>query len=197
MNLREQQDAVEFFMSLFESIDEGLKELNCKQLMSATLGGCFSDQKICQDCPHRYSKDEPFSVLSVDIRNHSSLTDSLEQYVRGEILEGADAYHCDKCDKKVKIRMVPIALSGVTKEAMLLIFYSPFSSFFHAGCQVVTVKRLCVSKLPPVLAIQLKRFEYDYERVCAIKYNDYFEFPRVLDMEPYTGKCIIMRRGRE
>lgn len=101
VNLREQQDAVEFFMSLFESIDEGLKALNCEQLMSATLGGCFSDQKICQDCPHRYSKDEPFSVLSVDIRNHSSLTDSLEQYVRGEILEGADAYHCDKCDEKV------------------------------------------------------------------------------------------------
>lgn len=56
--------------------------------------------------------------------------------------------------------------------------------------QVVTVKRLCVKKLPPVLAIQLKRFEYDYERVCAIKFNDYFEFPRILDMEPYTGEKV-------
>jgi ubiquitin carboxyl-terminal hydrolase 9/24 len=55
--------------------------------------------------------------------------------------------------------------------------------------QVVTVKRLCVKKLPPILAIQLKRFEYDYERVCAIKFNDYFEFPKDLDMEPYTGEC--------
>lgn len=62
------------------------------------------------------------------------------------------------------------------------------SSFFCKLFQVVTVKRLCVRKLPPVLAIQLKRFEYDYERVCAIKFNDYFEFPRVLDMEPYTGE---------
>lgn len=53
--------------------------------------------------------------------------------------------------------------------------------------QVVTVKRLCVKKLPPILAIQLKRFEYDFERVCAIKFNDYFEFPRHLDMDPYTG----------
>ncbi|XP_055852640.1 probable ubiquitin carboxyl-terminal hydrolase FAF isoform X2 [Episyrphus balteatus] len=151
VNLREQQDAVEFFMSLFESLDEGLKALGQNQFMVNTLGGSFSDQKICQECPHRYSKEEPFSVFSVDIRNHSSLTESLEQYVKGEILEGADAYHCDKCNKKV-----------------------------------VTMKRLCVRKLPPVLAIQLKRFEYDYERVCAIKFNDYFEFPRVLDMEPYT-----------
>lgn len=103
MNLREQQDAVEFFMSLFESLDEGLKGLGHPQLMGATLGGSFSDQKICQECPHRYSKEEPFSVFSVDIRNHSSLTESLEQYVKGELLEGADAYHCDKCDKKVNI----------------------------------------------------------------------------------------------
>lgn len=88
-------------MSLFESLDEGLKALGHTQLMNNTLGGSFSDQKICQECPHRYSKEEPFSVFSVDIRNHSSLTESLEQYVKGELLEGADAYHCDKCDKKV------------------------------------------------------------------------------------------------
>ena len=75
-------------MSLFETIDEGLKALGHSQLMAATLGGSFSDQKICQECPHRYSKEEPFSVFSVDIRNHSSLTDSLEQYVKGELLEG-------------------------------------------------------------------------------------------------------------
>lgn len=148
-------------MSLFESLDEGLKALGHPQLMGSTLSGCFSDQKICQECPHRYSKEEPFSVFSIDIRNVSSLTDSLEQYVKGELLEGADAYHCDKCDKKV-----------------------------------VTVKRMCVRKLPPVLAIQLKRFEYDYERVCAIKFNDYFEFPRFLDMEPYTGKKNALKSIR-
>ncbi len=35
------------------------------------------------------------------MRNHSNLLDSLEQYVKGELLEGVDAYYCDKCDKKV------------------------------------------------------------------------------------------------
>lgn len=60
---------------------------------------------------------------------------------------------------------------------------------------MVTVKRLCVRKLPPVLAIQLKRFEYDYERVCAIKFNDYFEFPRLLDMEPYTVYGLAKLEG--
>lgn len=53
------------------------------------------------------------------------------------------------------------------------------------------MKRLCLNKLPPVLVIQLKRFEYDFEKVCAIKFNDYFEFPRDLDVEPYTGKLLL------
>lgn len=56
VNLREQQDAVEFFMSLVESLDEALKALSQDQFMSKTLGGSYSDQKICQGCPHRYNK---------------------------------------------------------------------------------------------------------------------------------------------
>lgn len=54
VNLREQQDAVEFFMSLVESIDEALKALGQEQIMSKILGGSYSDQKICKGCPHRY-----------------------------------------------------------------------------------------------------------------------------------------------
>lgn len=82
------------------------------------------------------------------------------ELILGELLEGADAYFCEKCSKKV-----------------------------------VTVKRLCVKKLPPILGIQLKRFEYDFERVCAIKFNDYFEFPRDLDMEPYTVSGLAKLEG--
>ena len=37
--------------------------------------------------------------------------------------------------------------------------------------QVDTVKRMCVKKLPKVLVIQLKRFDYDWERcVCHCLY---------------------------
>ena len=58
-----------------------------------------------------------------------------------------------------------------------------------------TIKRLCVKRLPPILVIQLKRFDYDYERECAIKFNDYFEFPRELDMEPYTVAGLAKIEG--
>jgi len=52
-NLREQQDAEEFFMSLIESLDEALKALGHEQIMGKIFGGSYSDQKICKYCPHR------------------------------------------------------------------------------------------------------------------------------------------------
>ena len=62
--------------------------------------------------------------------------------------------------------------------------------------KVDTVKRTCFKKLPPILAIQLKRFDYDWERETPIKFNDYFEFPRELDMEPYTVQGLAKAEGK-
>ncbi|KAK7089931.1 ubiquitin carboxyl-terminal hydrolase 9X-like isoform X2 [Littorina saxatilis] len=160
VNLREQHDALEFFNSLVDSLDESLKSLSQLPLLEQHLGGSFADQKICKDCPHRYQREEAFTTLNVDIRNHQNLFESLEQYVKGDLLEGANAYRCEKCDKKVD-----------------------------------TVKRLVIRKLPKILAIQLKRFDYDWERECAIKFNDYFEFPREFDMEPYTVQGLAKIEG--
>ncbi|CAG0908028.1 unnamed protein product [Cyprideis torosa] len=69
--------------------------------MSDILGGSFSDQKICKGCPHRYSLEAPFTVWSIDIRNHCNLINSLEEFVKGDLLEGDNAYDCDKCQQKV------------------------------------------------------------------------------------------------
>ncbi|KAK0066423.1 ubiquitin carboxyl-terminal hydrolase FAF-X isoform X1 [Biomphalaria pfeifferi] len=160
VNLREQHDALEFFNSLVDSLDEALKALNQPSILSQVMGGSFADQKICKDCPHRYQREEAFTTLNVDIRNHANLFESLEQYVKGDLLEGENAYHCEKCNKKVD-----------------------------------TVKRLLIRKLPKILAIQLKRFDYDWERECAIKFNDYFEFPRELNMEPYTVQGLAKIEG--
>ena len=40
---------------------------------------------------------------------------------------------------------------------------------------------------PPVLQLQLKRFEYNVERDMNVKVNDRFEFPTHLDLSPYTA----------
>lgn len=53
VNLREQHDALEFFNSLVDGLDEALKSLGYVPILTRVLGGSFADQKICKDCPHR------------------------------------------------------------------------------------------------------------------------------------------------
>jgi ubiquitin carboxyl-terminal hydrolase 9/24 len=101
VNLREQQDAVEFFLRLIDLVDEALKALGFEQKLTKVLSGVYSDQKICKTCPHRYSKEQPFTVVNVDIKNFNNLQDSLQEYCKGELLDGSNAYYCERCDKKV------------------------------------------------------------------------------------------------
>lgn len=49
-----------------------------------------------------------------------------------------------------------------------------------------TMKRLSICRLPEILIIHLKRFEYDLERGMRIKVHDRLEFPMILDMYPFT-----------
>ena len=53
INLRDQHDAMEFFNSLVDSLDEALKAHGQTTILQKVLGGSFADQKICKDCPHR------------------------------------------------------------------------------------------------------------------------------------------------
>ena len=57
------------------------------------------------------------------------------------------------------------------------------------------MKGMSVKRLPQILAIQLKRFGYDWENNAATKFNDYFEFPRNLDMTPYTALGLAQAKG--
>ena len=150
INLHEQQDAFELFNNLTDQVDDVLKARGENRIYQSQFGGEFVDQKICVECPHRSDLVEPFMSLSVSIRT-GNLDDSLEQFVKGEVLEGDNAYLCEECDEKR-----------------------------------TTLKRMCIKTLPNVLVIHLKRFDYDWERNKAFKFDDYFSFPNQLDMLPYT-----------
>ena len=41
--------------------------------------------------------------------------------------------------------------------------------------------------LPPVLHLQLKRFEYDYVKDCTLKINDRYKFGLKLKLDPYVA----------
>ncbi|VDM30351.1 unnamed protein product [Hydatigera taeniaeformis] len=158
VNYLEQHDAQEFFSCLVEHVDDAMKICGMPKAIENVIGGIFEDQKICIECPHRYQQEESFLMIDVDIQNRSTLCESLEEYVKSDLLEGDNAYHCEDCNKKVSAR-----------------------------------KRMCIKRLPPILVIHLKRFNFDWERHIAIKNNDRFSFPSELDMAPYTVEGVASR----
>ncbi|BAF06299.2 Os01g0771400, partial [Oryza sativa Japonica Group] len=49
---------------------------------------------------------------------------------------------------------------------------------------------------PPVLQVQLKRFEYDFVRDTMVKINDRYEFPLQLDLDKDDGKYLSPEADR-
>ena len=80
---------------------------------------------------------------------------------------------------------------------------SSFDSFINGeevpytceACSVrINANRRCfINNLPPVLLIQLKRFEFDLQTMRNTKLNDEFSFPIELNMEGYTKEGVLRR----
>eukprot|EP00045_Choanoeca_perplexa_P017708 m.262868 g.262868 ORF g.262868 m.262868 type:complete len:2290 (-) comp17611_c0_seq1:39-6908(-) len=156
VNVREQQDATEFLNCYVDTVDSQLKACNKPQILKAVLGGMFVDEKIVQKgCSHRYTRDESFNTVAIEVSLSRKLEDGLEKYVQGEVL---DEYRCEKCN-----------------------VLRP------------TLKRQSIKRLPQVLAISLKRFDFDFERMVPTKFNNFYEFPVDLDMGPYTAAGLAAK----
>eukprot|EP01087_Luapelamoeba_hula_P004813 TRINITY_DN1477_c2_g1_i2.p1 TRINITY_DN1477_c2_g1~~TRINITY_DN1477_c2_g1_i2.p1 ORF type:complete len:2138 (-),score=282.67 TRINITY_DN1477_c2_g1_i2:109-6522(-) len=101
INVGQQQDADEFMNMLLEKLETLLKGTPQEKMLAQTLGGTLSNQFISRDCPHVSEREESFFALSLDIKNKKNITESLELYVQGDVLEGENKYACSQCNDKV------------------------------------------------------------------------------------------------
>ena len=51
-------------------------------------------------------------------------------------------------------------------------------------------KGVIFTNYPPVLHLQLKRFEYDFQRDAMVKINDRFEYPPVLELDQFLDENV-------
>ncbi len=102
INTGMQQDAIEYFNSLFERLEFFAgRDKRAHRFLKEIFGGTLSNQLICKDgCTHTRERKEPFYSISVEIKNKPNLYKSLELYVEGEMLEGENAYFCEECNAK-------------------------------------------------------------------------------------------------
>jgi ubiquitin carboxyl-terminal hydrolase 9/24 len=155
MNVLEQMDVDEFFNLLMDRLEPYMKQTKYEKLFKYHFAGLTANELICKGCPHSSEKQETYTSIILQVKNKRSILEGLDEFIKGEMLEGDNAYFCEKCNKKVN-----------------------------------TLKRQCIYKLPRVLVLVLKRFDFDYDEMIKLKVNDYCEFPIELDMKPYTQEYL-------
>ncbi|OON23845.1 UBA/TS-N domain protein [Opisthorchis viverrini] len=99
LNPHEQQDAFDFFQALIDQLDEELRKLRKEPFFQAIYQGIFLDSKFCDECEHRYDREEVFSAINLAVKTHD-LQEALNQFFRGEVLDGDNSYYCERCHVK-------------------------------------------------------------------------------------------------
>ena len=106
----------------------------------------------------RYSREEPFTALNVNVRHHDNLYESLDAFVKGDLLEGANAYHWKMWQKsKHSSKNDNFNFMGCNR------LWCNFVLFYCTDwySKEIVHKQATV---PQILVIQLKRFDCCYER---------------------------------
>lgn len=77
---------------------------------------------------------------------------------------------------------------SLTESLEKLIAGETISDFKCEACEkkVDVQKRDCLSELPNILIVHLKRIIFDLESLQNIKVNSRLEFPEQLNLEPFT-----------
>ena len=82
IDVREHQDAYEFFTRLQDFVDQHLISTQQVPAIQRAMGGRFAQQIICRGHNFKSEREEDFYQISVDVRGMGSLEKSLETYVQ-------------------------------------------------------------------------------------------------------------------
>jgi ubiquitin carboxyl-terminal hydrolase 34 len=88
IDIHNQMDVDEFYNLLFDRWENQLLDQDEKRTMKSFYGGQLVQQVKSKECEHISERLEPFSAIQCDIKGKSTLEESLQAYVDGEIMEG-------------------------------------------------------------------------------------------------------------
>ncbi|KAF6837892.1 ubiquitin carboxyl-terminal hydrolase [Colletotrichum plurivorum] len=91
IDVHNQMDVDEFYNLLFDRWEGQLSTVEERKALRSFYGGQLVQQVSSKECEHISERLEPFSAIQCDIKGKSTLQDSLQAYVDGEIMEGGVA----------------------------------------------------------------------------------------------------------
>ena len=101
-----QQDSDEFLSILCDNLEKEAKTYGKENFLENSFKGKISNEILSleSEFPFYSQSEEPFYRIPLDLKNHKSLEDALDAYIKGEILEGENKYYVEKYKRKISIR---------------------------------------------------------------------------------------------
>jgi len=104
MNPIVQMDAEEFFAGLLDKIESVIKGTQDEKAVREFFGGTLLQQVHAKDCGHISKREEDMLTIPVEVKGKSNLYESLEAFVKADILDGDNKYQCSQCNQMVDAR---------------------------------------------------------------------------------------------
>ncbi|KAK1773820.1 hypothetical protein QBC45DRAFT_66178 [Copromyces sp. CBS 386.78] len=101
IDVTNQMDVDEFYNLLFDRWEGQFLNNADRRRFRSFYGGQLVQQVASKECSHVSERLEPFSAIQCDIKGKTTLQESLQAYVDGEIMEGENKYKCSECNRHV------------------------------------------------------------------------------------------------
>ena len=168
----QQHDVQELLRVLFDALELSWKGTSNDKLLEHLYQGHLNDYVKCCTCMKEASRQDTFLDLSLVIRPF-----------------GKDLEMMKSVEEAMELFLQPEILKDDNQ-------------WDCPNCNVKrnAIKGLKFQTLPYMLALQLKRFDFDYNTCARIKLNDRVTFPKYLDMNKYMqegGGSVARRMSME
>ncbi|GLD93587.1 hypothetical protein PINS_up002179 [Pythium insidiosum] len=152
----QQHDVQELCRVLFDALERSFKGTVNETLVNDLYQGTMKDYVKCLECGYESSRNDEFLDLSLVIRPFGS----------SQMMKSVE--------EAIELYLKPEVLNGENQ-------------WLCDQCKTKrdAIKGLKFSKLPYLLSLQLKRFDYDFMTDSRIKLHDRVTFPKYLDMNAY------------
>ena len=100
------QDSDEFLAILCDNLEKEAKPFGQENFLENSFKGKISNEILSQEKEYPYysQSEEPFYRITLDIKEHKTLEEALDAYIKGEILDGDNKYYVEKYKRKISIR---------------------------------------------------------------------------------------------
>jgi len=163
-----QHDVQELCRVLLDALESGYKGTERHNIVNELYQGEMKDYVRCLHCGHEGSRTDTYLDIPLVIKSFG---------------------------ETVAVKSIEEALQKFI-EAETLTGDNKYNCESCHGARDA-IKGLKFTKFPYLLALQLKRFDFDFVHMRRQKLNDRVTFPEVLDMNPYLDKTIQKQKGIE